>query len=320
MRYLYLLILFNPFFHSTVLLEKSIRTESLSHKYPYDLGMEKDPNVLFTEQFEEDTAGIFSRYDDVKNRKGIFTDPDVPKGSNGRQSIRLTNIGGKNDGAHLYKMIQPGWDDSLFIRYYVKYPAISNGYIHHEAVKIGGNYPAIPYHMGQAGICGQGDKRFSISYEPNNEPEMDAYLYWGEMRSWNNGTSCYGNTLVNKSSTAQDLKWDEWICIEIMIKLNQPATARNGSIRIWQDGKEVGYWGEGFPKGRWEKDRWINDPSGQPFEGFQWRSNPLLNFNFLRIEHYDSKSPPGENHYTKYDHLVVAKRYIGPIAEDNRRK
>lgn len=294
--------------------------QPLSTQYPHDNGIEKDPDVLYVEQFEADTNGIFARYDDVKNRKGIFTDPDVPKGSHGKQSIRLTNTGGKNDGAHLYKMIQPGWDDSLFIRYYVKYPAISNGYIHHEAIKIGGNYPAIPYHMGQAGTCGQGDTRFSISYEPNNEPEMDAYLYWGEMRSWNNGSSCYGNTLVNKSSMAQQLKWDEWHCIEIMIKLNKPATARNGSIRIWQDGKEVGYWGEGFPNGHWEKDRWINDPSGKPFEGFQWRSNPLLNFNFLRIEHYDSKSPAGENHYTKYDHLVVAKRYIGPISEGNRRK
>ena len=318
---LFFLSIFCLFIYSFCQLEeKSFLNRSLSSQYPHDSGIEKDPDVLYVEQFEEDTSGIFSRYDDVKNRKGIFTDPDVPKGSQGKQSIRLTNIGGKNDGAHLYKMIQPGWDDSLFIRYYVKYPAISNGYIHHEAVKIGGNYPAIPYHMGQAGTCGQGDTRFSISYEPNNEPEMDAYLYWGEMRSWNNGSSCYGNTLVNKSSTAQQLKWDEWHCIEIMIKLNKPATARNGSIRIWQDGKEVGYWGEGFPNGHWEKDRWINDPSGKPFEGFQWRSNPLLNFNFLRIEHYDSKSPAGENHYTKYDHLVVAKRYIGPISEGNRRK
>lgn len=296
------------------------KESSLAQQYPNDLGIQNDPDVLFAEDFEKDTAALFSSYNDVKNREAIFTDRDVPKGSKGKQSIRLTNTGGVNDGSHLYKMIQPGWGNRVFIRYYVKYPLISNGYIHHASVQIGGKYPALPYHMGQAGICGQGDKRFSITYEPNKEPEMDTYLYWGEMRSWNGGTSCYGNTLVNGSPTARNLEWDQWICIEMMIKLNDSMDARDGELRIWQDGVEVGHWGPGLPKGRWEKDHWINDPSGQPFEGFQWRTNPLLNFNYLRIEHYDSKSPVGENHYTKYDHLVVAKRYIGPIADRNRRK
>lgn len=293
---------------------------SLAARYPNDIGIENDPNVLFVEDFEADTAVIFSRYSDIKNRKGIHADEDVPPGSRGERSIRLTNIGGMNDGAHLYKMIAPGWGDSLFVRYYVKYPRISNGYIHHESIKFGGNNPPIPYHQGQAGKCGLGDKRFTISYEPNNEPEMDTYLYWGEMRSWNEGSSCYGNTLVNGSSAARNLTWDKWICVEIMVKLNNPVTARNGSIRVWQDGVEVGYWGPGFPRGRWEKDRWINDETGSAFEGFQWRTDEALDVNFLRIEHYDSKSPEGEDHYTKFDHLVVARQYIGPIADPGSRR
>lgn len=293
---------------------------SLAERYPNDIGIHNDPNVLFAEDFEADTAAIFSRYSDIKNRKGIHPDVDVPSGSLGKQSVRLTSIGGVNDGAHLYKMIAPGWGDSVYVRYYVKYPEISNGYIHHESIKFGGNNPAIPYHQGQAGKCGLGDKRFTISYEPNNEPEMDTYLYWGEMRSWNEGSSCYGNTLVNGSSTARKLSWGQWICVEIMVKLNNPVTARNGSIRVWQDGVEVGYWGPGFPTGRWEKDRWINEEKGLPFEGFQWRTDKALDFNFLRIEHYDSKSPKGEDHYTKFDHLVVATQYIGPIAERHSRR
>lgn len=292
----------------------------LAEKYPHDLGIQKDPDVLYAEDFEGDTSDIFSRYTDVKNRQSIFPDADVPKGSRGRQSVRLTNGVGSHDGSHLYKMIQPGWDDSLYIRYYVKYPRVDSGYIHHSSVQIGGKYPALPYHQGQAGICGLGDRRFSVSYEPNREPEMDAYLYWGEMRSWNGGTSCYGNPLINGSPTMQKLRWDDWICVEIMIKLNDKPDARSGELRIWQDGVEVGHWGPGFPNGHWDKDHWYNHADGKPFEGFLWRTNPLLNFNYMRIEYYDSKGPKGEDHYVKFDHLVVARKYIGPIADRNRRK
>jgi hypothetical protein len=142
---------------------------------------------------------------------------------------------------------------------------------------------------------------------------MDTYLYWGDMKSWNGGTSCYGNDMVNGSPTQQYLTWDKWMCIEVMVKLNNPVDAYNGELRVWQDGKEIGYWGPGFPKGQWKTDSWYNDESAQPFQGFRWRTDPHLKINVIWIEFYDDKSPAGAVHHIKYSNLVVAKKYIGPL-------
>jgi len=143
---------------------------------------------------------------------------------------------------------------------------------------------------------------------------MDTYLYWGDMKSWNDGTSCYGNDMVNGSATAQNLEWDEWMCVEIMVTLNNPVTAYNGELRVWQNGVEVGHWGSGFPNGHWVKDSWINNQTDPPFQGFRWRTDPGLNINAIWIEYYDDTSPKDESHYIQYDHLVMATKYIGPLA------
>ena len=114
---------------------------------------------------------------------------------------------------------------------------------------IGGYNPATTYPHPRAGFCELGDKRISIAYEPVVVPAMDTYLYWGDMKSYNDGVNCYGNDMVNGSPTAQNLTWDKWICVELMVKMNSPITASNGELRIWQDGVEVGYWKPGFPNG-----------------------------------------------------------------------
>jgi hypothetical protein len=100
-----------------------------------------------------------------------------------------------------------------------------------------------------------------------------------------------------------------------MVKMNNPVTAYNGELKIWQDGIEVGHWGPGYPTGHWATDSWFNKVGDPPFEGFRWRTDPKLHINYLWIEFYDDKSPVGENHYIKYSNLVVAKRYIGPISK-----
>ncbi len=284
----------------------------IANSYPNDVGIESDPDVLYVEMFDDGVENIVSRYSEVVNRDGMSPDPDVPSGSLGPFSMKMTSIAGVNNGGHLYRKFTPGWDSTVYVRYYVKYPLISNGFIHHEAVWFGGYNPATNWPNPRAGTCGLGDSRLSVSYEPINEPAMDTYLYWGDMKSWNGGSSCYGNDMVNGSPTAQNLEWDQWICVEVMVKLNNPVTAHNGELRIWQDGVEVGHWGPGFPHGHWLVDSWINDPADPPFPGFRWRTDPDLNINYLWIEFYhDDDTAPDS--YIKYDHLVMATQYIGPI-------
>lgn len=286
----------------------------LADSYPHDEGIENDPHVLYVEKFDDGMEKVLSRYTDILNPEGMALEADVPEGSPGPNSIKITNTGELNTGGHLFRKFDPGFDSTVYIRYYVKYPLISKGYIHHESIWVGGYNPPSSWPSPQAGTCGLGDSRLSISYEPINEPVMDTYLYWGDMQSWNGGASCYGNDMVNGSPTAQNLEWDKWMCVEMMIKLNNPVTAYNGELKVWQNGTVVGHWGPGFPNGHWEKDSWINNPNDPPFQGFRWRTDPDLKINALWIEFYDDTSPKGESHYIQYDHLVIANKYIGPLA------
>ena len=42
-------------------------------------------------------------------------------------------------------------------------------------------------------------------------------------------------------------------------------------------------------------------------------TDPALNINSLWIEFYDDTSPENESHYIKFDLLVIARKYIGPL-------
>ncbi|RZM28278.1 MAG: hypothetical protein EOO88_09620 [Pedobacter sp.] len=293
---------------------RSSKPVAISDRYLNDVDIEQDPDVLYTEHFNDGMDKIFSRYPDIKNRDGMSLDTeDTPPGSVS-PAIKMTNNGSINDGGHLYKQFKPGFDSTVYLRYYVKYPSSSKGYIHHESVWIGGYNPGTSYPHPRAGTCGLGDKRISIAYEPVNAPAMDTYLYWGDMKYGANG-KCYGNDLVNGSPTAQKLEWDKWMCVELMIKMNDPVSAYNGELKVWQDGKEVGHWGQGFPNGYWDADSWINDPSKSPFQGLRWRTDPDLKINYLWIEFYDDTTPAGKSHHIKFANLVMAKKYIGPIKD-----
>lgn len=289
----------------------------IANLYPHDIGIENDSNVLFVEKFDDGLPAILSRYDDKRNAAGMSIDADVPPGSLDPNSINMTSTQGGISGGHLFKRFTPGFDSIVYLRYYVKYPSISQNYFHHESVWFGGYNPSTAWPNPQAGTCGLSDSRLSIAYEPvhqgMNPPGYDSYLYWGDMQSWNGGGSCYGNDMVNGSPTEQYVAFDQWTCVEVMIKLNNPVTAYNGELRIWQDGVEVGHWGQGFPNGHWNVDSWINNPNDPPFPGFRWRTNDSLNINWIWIEFYHD-DPNAPSSYIKFDHLVMAKEYIGPIS------
>jgi len=296
----------------------------IASQYPGDANIQNDPNILYVEKFDDGIANILSRYSDKINTAGMSLDTDIPTGSLGPNSIKMTTIKGVNTGGHLYKSFTPGFDSTVYIRYYVKYSSLSNGYFHHEGVWFGGYNPATDYPFPQAGTCGLGSSRLSLAYEPvwpGNPPGMDTYLYWGDMKSYDGGSTCYGNTMITEgrtdygnpaSPTLPVNALDQWMCVEVMIKLNNPVTAYNGELAVWQNGVQVGHWGSGFSNGHWLKDKWYNNPNDPPFQGFRWRTDPNLNINWLWFEFYHD-DPNAPSSYIKFDHLVMATKYIGPI-------
>jgi hypothetical protein len=285
--------------------------QGIANNYPRDVSIENDSNVLYVEKFEDVMSSIVSRYSNVYNVEGMSLDTDDVVDLPESKSLRMSNEGGKNTGGHLFKSFHGGLDSVIYFRYYIKYPSISKGFIHHQGIWFGGYNPNSDFPNPRAGICGLGNSRISIAYEPVND-RMGSYLYWGDMQSAPDG-KCWGNDMVNASLSSQEIKWDKWSCVEIMIKLNNPVSSSNGELRMWQDGTEVGHWGPGFPNGHMEHGKFTTQSNAEPFKGFRWRTNENLGINYIWIEFYDDKSPANVSHYIKFDNLIIARKYIGPI-------
>lgn len=290
--------------------------QGLASKYVGDAGLADDPNVVFVEDFEAGTLDdVTARWESVQNVEIMSLSSDVPKPSGGAHSLLVTHVGGQSTGGHLYRRLLPGYDH-LFVRFYVKFDP--ECYPIHHFVHLGGYHPATPWPQGGAGTRPNGDDRFSTGVEPfGNKWRWDFYSYWMDMRSSPDGRS-WGHDFVN--DPALTVERNRWICVELMMKMNEPVTQSNGEQALWIDGKPwykdgqlVSHLREGAPRGRWVWDSFIPDPNGEPFEGFRWRSSAALDLNYLWLLCYITKAPAGHVSKVWFDDLVVARRYIGPI-------
>ena len=300
---------------------------SLAEKYPGDIGIGSDPNVVFTENFEEGTlAAVLARWESVQKSDIMSLVPDTPLLSSGSKSILLAHVEGENSG-YLYRRLLPGYNQ-LYVRFYVKFA--TDCHLIHHFVHMGGYNPSTPWPMGGAGDRPVGDDRLTTGVEPMGSTwRWDFYSYWMEMRSWqtpegvpdpeNPNPAYYGNDFINDSDLS--VVRGEWICVELMMKMNNPTTARNGEQAIWingqlwqENGQITSYLGEGFPNGYWQNDSWLPNPGSGPFEGYRWRSVEALKLNFLwMLAYITTATDPGHINNIWFDDIVVAKEYIGPI-------
>lgn len=289
----------------------------IASKYSGDKGIENDPDVIFVEDFEEGSlASIQSRWENVKQPQIMSLSTDVPPGSIGKHSLLMTHVGGKGTGGHLYRRLLPGYEQ-LYARFYVKFDP--NAYkIHHLGTHMGGYNPPTRWPQGKAGLRPAGNDRFTTSVETHGSAwRWDFYTYWTGMRT-SPDKKFWGNYFINDSNLK--VERGKWICVELMMKMNDPVTDSNGELALWVDGKRwmkdgqvISHLGKGFPKGKWVWNRFLPDAKGKPFEGFVWRTVKELNLNYVWAYLYITKAPPGHVSKVWFDHIVVAKRYIGPL-------
>lgn len=289
----------------------------IASKYLGDKGIENDPDVIFVEDFEEGPlASIQSRWDNVKQPQIMSLSADVPPGSPGKHSLLMTHVGGKGTGGHLYRRLLPGYEH-LYARFYVKFDP--NAYkIHHLGTRMGGYNPPTPWPQGKAGLRPAGNDRFTTGVETHGSAwRWDFYTYWMGMRT-NPDKKFWGNDFINDPKLK--VERGKWICVELMMKMNDPVTESNGELAVWidgnawkKDGQVISHFGKGFPTGKWVWDSFLPDPNGKSFEGFRWRTSNELNVNYLWLSLYITKAPRGHVSKVWFDHIVVAKRYIGRI-------
>src|SRR3989441_773234 len=277
--------------------------------YPGDAGIENHPDVVFVEKFEENSlTELFNRWTNILNGPTLAFNADVPPGSLGAHSLNIPWIGGGvNNGGHLYKQLMPGIDDTLYVRYYIKYP--TSGRYHHEGIWVGGYNPPLAWPNPQAGVKPAGDDRFSAAAEQSHATlQFDHYDYWMNMRAAPDG-SYWGNTLLNNPNVVG--RAGQWMCVEHMVKLNNPVTASNGEHAIWLDGVKVSHLGQGFPNGSWTWGNFTQSSNGSPFEGLRWRNDTNLKLNWIWLQNYSPDDPPGFTSSMKFDHVVAARSYVG---------
>lgn len=298
----------------------------IANGYESDINIEADSNVIFVEMFEQTLlSDMLARW---TNRSPILNNiafsSSVPSGSVGNQSCQLTTIGGNiaNEDTYIFKRFPSGFSDSVFVRYYVKFNTGSR--FHHSGVWMGGNNPSVNYPSNHAGYKPAGDSAFHVGSEvrgatmnPQSFANFGFYNYWTGMHQSNDtnpstGTGYYWGNGFPSTNPIATIDMSQWNCIEIMVKLNNPVTGSTGELALWINGVKISYFGYQFPDGNWN---WSNftEGTGTPFEGFQWRNDTTLKFNYIWVKNYDTVDSTGHVNSINFDHIVVAKKYIGPI-------
>ena len=311
--------------------QESEGDQGIASRYPRDVGIAADPDVVFAENFEATLPDVLARWDDIKSEGSMSLSGEAPAVSSGTSSMLMhKKPGDGTTGVALYRRILPATGtgyERLHARMYVKFGANADP-IHHFGANIGGNNPPTRWPVVSAGNRPDGDTSFWTGIEPFGDVwRWDFYTVWMEMRSWHNddgsGTSYYGNMFLrdtaegNWEQIGPAVRRGEWVCVEAMVQVNDLGQS-NGEQAFWIDGQLVrvdgqiiSHLGPGYPNGSWLRDKWSPDPAGEPFEGFRWRNAANLLVNYLWLYVYteeDSHDIP-----VWYDDVVVATSYIGPL-------
>lgn len=299
----------------------------LARLHPGDRGIETHEAVSLAERFEQGTvADLGKRFSEVKNPGGealAFVD-DAPAGADGTRCLQITGTIGKDTGGHCYTSFDGV--DTLFVRFYVKF--MDREPIHHF-VTMGGYRPRTRWPQGHAGTKPAGHERFTVAIEPHATRKgiplpgrWSFYTYWNEMKGSADGKH-WGNGLLPQADQA--VPHDRWQCVEVMVRLNSKPERRDGELALWLDGAPVAHFKQGARRSPWSGMGFrLLDKGGAPFEGFRWRTHPDLEANFVVLSLYVTdramrragvREPKGRTVRVRFDHLVVATQYIGPLAK-----
>jgi hypothetical protein len=281
---------------------RALAAAGLAEKYPGDAGIERDPAVLFAENFE---SGDLKKWD--QQRGAVSVTGAQP--NSGRWCVQMSMQRSKNTGGDTIKWFMPG-ADRVYARFYVKFSA-DYEYCHHF-VWLAANQARNKWSaFGKAGRKPDGTY-YSTAMEPwfawgRNPPpgEVNLYSYFLDMEIDPKMNKYWGNAFfppgpgkgAAEGSSRIVPPVDRWQCWEFMIQANSAPGKADGRQAMWVDGQ----------------------PAGE-FTGMRWRDDMDLKVNCLWLQHYGyDPSDPTRQFWKQsqsvwFDDIVVARGYIGPIA------
>jgi len=276
------------------ILAATMMTKGLASRYPGDEGIERDPRVLFVEDFETGTVEeVGARWGNISKRQNISLSRDMHPRSPGNRSIHISKNG------HLYTHTKGV--NTMFARFYVKFHT-RIGYVHHFVHLVADRTPT-PWPKGGAGETPPGDAKFSTGIEPTGRwgryppPGVwNFYTYWHEMKTK------WGTVFNGKQEPIQP---GRWYCVEVMLKANSSPDKADGEQAFWVDGELYGH-----------------------FKGFRWRTTDKLKINSFWLLFYNTDQPARHNRDPNpesrvmevwFDDIVIATEYVGPVYGKPRR-
>ena len=282
-------------------IQSAVASRGIASNYRGDVGIEKDPSVLFADNFE---TGEMKKWDD--QRGPIVLSEESP--NTGRWCVQMPMERGKNTGGDAKKWFMPG-EDKVYARFYVKFSA-DYQYNHHFVWLLANQRNNKWSAFGKAGAKPNGTY-YSTAMEPwfawgKNPPpgEVNLYSYFLDMEPDKKMDKYWGNAFFpsgpDKGSAASANRvvppLNRWQCWEFMIQANSAPDKADGKQAMWVDGTLAG-----------------------EFTGIRWRNDLELKVNCLWLEHYgyDAGDPTKqfwkESQSVWFDDVVVATKYIGPI-------
>ncbi|GMV16065.1 MAG: hypothetical protein AMXMBFR56_42890 [Polyangiaceae bacterium] len=283
-------------------------TVGIAQKYPGDQGIDKDPDVIFADDFESyaDASKLWDRWDNTFQAAQTRMATETGNVLAGKQSLEFTIPKGTQELSNAVQKVLTTELDAMYLRWYSKFGPNNDivGSSHN-----GGGMSAHYYNGNQAtpGVPADGKNKFLVEFEhwrgeasTKTPGQMNVYVYHPEQRD-NYGDHFFPSGLVMPNTSlpfdfGADFvpqpevtpELDKWYCYELMVKANTPGQ-RDGRITLWLDGKQIANFGN-----------------------LRFRDIDSLKLDRFNLSFHAHASPNETKKY--YDNVVAAKSYIGPMA------
>lgn len=275
----------------------------LAAKYPGDRGIEKDPAVIWHDDFEMGTP--VGRWDMVFHEPQIRMASEVENVHSGKLALEFSVPKQKEELSNsAIKKIEPP-RDRVFLRYYSKFdPGFDQVGSSHNGGFLAAIAPGVAF--ATPGIKADGTNKFIASFENwRGEAEtkspggLNVYVYHPEQRTqwgdhffpsgtvlpWTYLPGEFGRGFIKRPDITQEL--GRWYCYEFMLSANTPGK-RDGRIACWVDGKLIA-----------------------DFENLRLRDSADLKINYAALDLHIGSNTIRKN-AKFYDDVVIATQYIGP--------
>jgi hypothetical protein len=278
--------------------------KGLAARHPDDVGIAKNPAVLFHEDFEAENWR--EKWDNIYHNANIRITDELANRHGGKKALEFTVPKQQAEVSNeLVKQFKSG-QDVLFLRYYSKFEkGFDQVGSSHNGGYLAAIAPGIPY--ATPGVRADGRNKFVASFEnwrgeteTTSPGDLNIYCYHPEQRSkygdhffpsgkvlpFSSRPHPFGSHFVARTDIIPKL--DQWYCFEFMLKANTVGQ-RDGRIACWLDGKLIA-----------------------DFPNLRLREDAALKINHAALVLHIGRNTLRQNKKW-YDDVVLATSYIGPV-------